>query len=116
MPLLLGDEWADATPSFTPAIAALPLAAAAAAVTQMSALRMRADVRVLSAAAGVAAFLVTSVVAVPALGAPGATTALLASVATVVAVGAARLGDAHGRRMLLLAYGGAAFTLLVGLA
>jgi O-antigen/teichoic acid export membrane protein len=115
VPTLLGDGFADAVPAFAPALAVLPLAAAAALVTQGSALRLRADVRLTSSAAGAAMFVVASIVAIPLWDAAGATAALLASVSALVAAGAVQLRGIHGGRLLALSYGGAALTLVVGL-
>jgi O-antigen/teichoic acid export membrane protein len=115
LPLVLGDEFAGAAPAFGPALALLPLAAAGTLVSQVSALRLRADVRVESTAAGALAFVVTAIAAVPAWGAPGATAALLAAVATGIAVGAARLGRVHGGALFLLSAAGSATILVIGL-
>ena len=115
LPLLLGDDWADAAPAFTPALAVLPLAASAAVLTQVAALRVSALPRVVATGAGVLAFTVASLTLIPPFDAAGATLALLAGVAATVVVGAIGLRDAYGARLLSLAFGGSALVLLVGL-
>jgi O-antigen/teichoic acid export membrane protein len=114
LPLLLGQEWSDAAPAFVPALAVLPLAAPAAVLTQVSALRMRAEARVGATGAGVAAFVLAALVAVPPFGATGATSALLVAMAVTIAVGALVLRGAFGGRLLVVAAGGAAAVLLGG--
>ncbi len=116
LPLVVGEQFADAAPAFGPALAILPLAAVGALVAQVAALRLQSGVRAVANAAGAGAFLITAIVAVPAWQATGGTAALLAGMATSVAVGATRLPGAVGPRLLAAAVAGSLATVLIGVA
>ena len=115
LPLVVGEEFADAAPAFGPALAILPLAAVGALVSQVAALRLHPGVRAVGNAAGAVAFGHRALRPSPP-GATGGTAALLAGIATTVAVGVARLPGAVGRRLLAAALAGSAATLALGLA
>ena len=107
LPRLVGSGFAGAAPAFVPALAILPLAGVAAAATQISALRLHPEARLVANVAGGVAFLVIAAFAVPVWGSVGATVALLVGTAVTVCVSPALLPGLYSPALLLTASFGA---------
>lgn len=84
---VVGPAYRGADDALALALAAVALAPAAAAVNQLSALRLEPGLRLVSIAFGAAAFLVTALALVPGHAAAGASAALAAGSAASVVVG-----------------------------
>lgn len=113
---VVGKDFAPAADAFTPALAAVPFAAVTAFVVQVSALRLRADLRLSAAAVGAIAFCVVAGSTVPAHADVGAAWAFLAGTAATALVGAALLRDALPLRVILVAVVGSLLVLAAGSA
>src|SRR5581483_5402566 len=101
LPLLAGERFRGAEAAVAPALALLPLAPLSGLVTQVLALRLRADIRFWSSLAGAVVFVATAVATVPRYGAVGGTSALLAGSAAATLVAIARLPSIVSRRLVL---------------
>jgi O-antigen/teichoic acid export membrane protein len=113
---VVGSRFSAAGPALAPALAAAALAPLLGLVTQISILRLQPTARLVGAAAGVVAFLVTAAAATGAHGAAGATSAfLVASVVTLLVSGHA-LPSSLPPRLLLISLAGAAGVLALGWA
>lgn len=99
VPLLFGDGYRAAVDAFEPAVALVVLAPASSLVVQAAALRFRPEVAAATGATSAAAFVLTSVLAVPAWGAAGATTAALAGTAAGTLLAGHLLSGAIGARV-----------------
>jgi len=113
-PVVFGDQFEGAVPAMAIALAMLPLAPLSALSTQTAALRLRPELRVFATGAGVSAFAVTAVLAVPHWEATGGAVALLAGAAVSVSVSRLMFPEVIDRRLLAAALSGSA--LLLGLA
>ena len=113
-PVVFGDEFEDAVPAMAIALAMLPLAPLTALTTQTAALRLRPELRVCATGAGMSAFVLTAVLAVPHWEATGGAVALLTGAAVSVSVSRLMFPDVIDRRLLAAALSGSA--LLLGLA
>lgn len=116
VPVVFGEEYRDAAEVFVPAVAVVVLAPLGSLAVQASVLRLRPDVAVQAAAAGVVALVATALGAVPAWGATGGTAATLAGLAVAGVLTMARLPGAISVRFAAASYGAAALVLLVGVA
>jgi len=114
VPAVFGSEFADAAPTFGPALALVVLAPLHSLGVQVAALRLRAGVSLAAGAASALTFAVVALAAVPAWGAPGGTAAALAGVAAGTSVAAVALPGALPPP--LLATGLASAALVVGVA
>jgi O-antigen/teichoic acid export membrane protein len=114
VPVVFGEQFEGAETAMVIALAMLPLAPLTAITTQTAALRLRPGLRVCATGAGVSAFAVTAVLAVPHWEAAGGTTALLTGVAVSVLVSRLMFPEVIDRRLLAAALSGSA--LLLGLA
>lgn len=108
VPVVFGEQYQDAVPTFGPALAAVVLAPLAALAVQASALRLRPQVALASGAAGAVAFLVASLAFVPRWEAIGGTAATFAGVATGAVVSVVLLRGAAGARVVTASFAGAA--------
>jgi O-antigen/teichoic acid export membrane protein len=111
---VVGAHFGEASPALAPALAAAALAPLLGLAAQIATLRLRPEVRVVSAAAGMAAFIVTAVAAAPRYGAVGATAAVLAASVATLLVSARMLRDGVTTRSILVSFAGAAAVLAVG--
>jgi O-antigen/teichoic acid export membrane protein len=111
---VVGEDFADASSAFTPAIAALPFAAITALVVQISALRVRAELRVVATVSGAAIFCVAAAILVPSHGDTGAAWAFLAGTAAATGTGAVLVRDALRQWVVALAFAGSALVILLG--
>lgn len=107
VPAVFGEEYAGAAVAFGPALALMVFAPLGALLVQASALRLRPDVAVRSAAATAAVFVSVALAAVPAWGAAGGLTAALAGSAVGCIAGMQALPRAVTPRLFVLTYVGA---------
>ena len=112
---VLGNAFRGAEPAFIPALAAVVLAPVVALGQQVASLRLRADVRAWSTAAGAAVFLATALAAVPVWGAEGATFALLGATAATALVSGLLLRGALPALPVAFAAAGGGAVLVVGM-
>jgi O-antigen/teichoic acid export membrane protein len=113
VPVVFGDEFGGAESAMAVALAMLPLAPLSAISTQTAALRLRPEQRTFATGAGLAAFVVTALVAVPHWEATGGAAALLAGVAASVLVAKLMFPQVIDRKLLAAALSSS--TLLLGL-
>ena len=115
VPLTFGERFETAHDAMAPALALLPLAPLTALITQITALRLRPELRLWSAAAGTVTFLVVAALLVPSLGAPGGVAAVLAATMASVVAGAALLRGGIRPRLAGAAICASGVVLAVGL-
>ncbi len=113
VPVVFGDEYAAATDAFGPAIAVVVLAPLYSLAVQAAALRLRPEAATMAGVASLVAFLVGSIVLVPAWGAAGATTAALAAVVAGSVTSIRVLPGAIGARLAGGSFVSAALVLAV---
>jgi O-antigen/teichoic acid export membrane protein len=113
---VVGDRFSGAVPALAPALAAAALAPLLGLVTQISILRLQPRARLVGAAAGVVAFVITAAVAAPSHGAAGATSALLAASAVTLLVSSRALPSSVPSPLLFAALAGAGAVLALGWA
>jgi O-antigen/teichoic acid export membrane protein len=113
-PVVFGDEFEDAVPAMAIALTILPLAPLTALSTQTAALRLRPGRRARATAAGMSAFVLTAVLAIPQWEATGGAVALVAGVAVSVSVSKLMFPEVIDRRLLAAGWSGS--VLLLGLA
>jgi O-antigen/teichoic acid export membrane protein len=112
---VLGADFSAAKAAFAPALATIPLAALTGAVAGASALQLRPEARLWTAAAGAVAFVVAAAALVPAFDAAGATGALLAGTTAACLAGVALFPGLVDTRLLAFALTTAAVVLAGGL-
>jgi O-antigen/teichoic acid export membrane protein len=115
IPLVAGEDFEAGVDALGPALATIPFAPLIALTNQLTALRLRQEVRLWSNVGGMVAFVATAATAVPAWGAVGGCAAVLAGSAATASIGALALRDAVGVRRLAVASGASALVLIVGL-
>lgn len=117
LPTVFSDGYEGAAAAFTPALALVVLAPLTSLLVQVSALRLRPEVALVSGLASAGVFLVVALAAVPAWGASGGTSAALAGTAAAAVLSLWRLpGAAGGRLVVGTAAGVAAVLVLSSLA
>lgn len=105
---VVGRDYSNASDAVGIALAAVVLAPAAAAASQLTALRLRPDLRLQATGAGAAVFLVATAVLVPAHAAVGAAAAFVAATAVSVLVSGAVLRPALGPALMVGSLGSSA--------
>jgi O-antigen/teichoic acid export membrane protein len=115
VPACFGEQYRGATGAFGPALALVVLAPLTALTVQVSALRFRPDVALLSAVVTAGTFVVVSLLAVAPYGAAGGTGAALAGCAAGASTAVARLRGSAGVRLTVASFGGAAAVFAVAL-
>ncbi len=115
VPACFGEQYRGAIDAFGPALAMVVLAPIAALVVQVSALRFRPDLALVSALVTAGTFVVVSLLAVPAFGAAGGTGAALAGCAAGAATAVVLLRGCAGARLTAVSFAGAAVVLAVAL-
>ncbi|MBN2623303.1 MAG: hypothetical protein JXA83_08045 [Acidimicrobiales bacterium] len=115
VPAVFGSRYDGATAAFAPALAVVVLAPLSALLVQAAALRLRAEVALVSGVATALVFLAGALVLVPVGEAAGATGATLAGVAAGAIVAVRRLPGAAGGRLVAASFLGAAAVLSVAL-
>jgi O-antigen/teichoic acid export membrane protein len=113
---VLGDRFSGAVPALAPALAAATLAPLLGLVAQISILRLQPQARLIGAAAGAVAFLVTAAVAAPSHGAAGATSAFLAASIVTLLVSSRALPSSTPWGLVLASLAGAGAVLALGWA
>jgi O-antigen/teichoic acid export membrane protein len=114
LPFVLGRGFSGVEQALVPALAALPFAGLTALATQVSALRLRSDIRVRITAVGAGVFLVAAVVAVPEWGAVGGTAAFLAGTAATVFAAARQLPGVFERPLVAVATAASVAVVMIG--
>jgi O-antigen/teichoic acid export membrane protein len=115
VPACFGQQYRGAADAFGPAVAMVVLAPIAAFVVQVSALRLRPDLALVSAAVTAGTFVIVSLLAIPAFGAAGGTGAALAGGAAGAGTAVALLRGSAGVRLTVASFAGAAAVLVVAL-
>jgi O-antigen/teichoic acid export membrane protein len=115
-PLVFGDQFEDAEPALAIALAVLPLAPLSAMGTQAAALRLRPGLGARATGAGMLAFAVTAVFAVPHWEATGGAVALVTGSAVTVLVLTRLFPGVIDRWLLAAALGGSVLVVALGLA
>jgi O-antigen/teichoic acid export membrane protein len=113
-PVVFGDQFEGAEPAMAVALAILPLAPLAAIAAQEAALRLRPGLRACATGAGLSAFTLTAVLAVPHWEATGGAAALVAGSGVSVLVSSLVFPEVIDRRLLAAAL--CASAVLLGLA
>ena len=113
VPAMFGSDYEGATAAFGPAVALMVLAPLGALLVQVSALRLRPEVALRSAAVAAGVFAAVAIVAVPSGGAAGGTAAALAATAAGCIVGVRGLPGAVSGRLLAMSLAGSAVVLVL---
>lgn len=116
VPIVFGNKFEGAEPAAVIALAMLPFAPLSAIATQAAALRLRPGLRVCATGAGMLAFTVTAVLAIPHWEATGGAVALLIGTAVSVVVSKLVFPEVIGRRLLTGALSGSALLLALAAA
>jgi O-antigen/teichoic acid export membrane protein len=116
VPLVFGHDFDGARGAVAVGLALLPLAPLTGLITQVAALRLRADLRLLGAGAGAAVLVLACLVFIPAWEAQGATAAMLAGSAAMVLVSGIVFPRVFDRLLLAAGLGGSALVLGAALA
>jgi O-antigen/teichoic acid export membrane protein len=114
LPHILGKQFSGVEDPLVPALAALPFAALIALATQVTALRLRPDIRVRTTGLGAIVFLVTALIAVPRWEATGGTAAFLAGAVATTFASARELPHVLARPLLALACAAAVTIVVLG--
>lgn len=115
VPACFGEEYRGAVDAFGPAIAMVVLAPIGALAVQVSALRLRPDLALVSSLVTAGTFATVALLAVPGHGAAGGTGAALAGCAAGTATAVLLLRGSAGARLALVSFVGAAAVLTVAL-
>ncbi len=115
VPLAVGDRYKGAEAAIAVALAALPFAPLNAVAGQIAALRLHAGARVVTAAAGAGAFVLTAALAVPHFEAAGGAAALVAGTAATALTSLAAIPGALNSRLATAGVAGSGAVLVAGL-
>ncbi len=115
VPLAVGDRYKGAEAAIAVALAALPFAPLNAVASQVAALRLHAGARVITAASGAGAFLLTAALAIPPFQAAGGAAALLAGTGTAALTSLVAIPGALNGRLATAGVAGSGAVLAAGL-